>query len=133
MTDSGRGAFGRPLPWACAGGVTPRVTTAVNATAVWDSVRISSLGLRCAPGRGAGGRRRGRRVDLRTQLAHGLPEAETVNGHRFLQIREGDALVLRRVQGGDELALVAEAGGRLIERHTGWQHRAKTRQLLRVA
>src|SRR5689334_20439247 len=92
---SGRGALGRPFPWAYAVGVTPRVTTIMNAPATRRPVRIErfTLGLRRAGGRGAGGRRR-RRGRLRTKLTNGLPQAETVHRHRLLQICECDALVL---------------------------------------
>ena len=43
-----------------------------------------------------------------------------------------DALVRRRVERGDELSLVAEAGRGLLDGHALGQHAAEARELLRV-
>jgi hypothetical protein len=55
-------------------------------------------------------------VALNSELAHRLTEAQgIVAGHLRFQIRERDVMVLRLLQGGNELSLIAEAFGRIFE------------------
>ena len=79
-------------------------------------------------------------VDRRSQPLNRLPEAHWIRRrgvgrrcgrraeHRRLQLGEGDAEILRHVNGRDELALVLEAGGRGVERQT----EAEARRFLRA-
>jgi hypothetical protein len=72
-------------------------------------------------------------VGCDTQLPHRLAEAEGgVACHLGLQINERNVMVGRLLQGGDELSLITEPAGRLLERHTGWEHRLEASPQLRI-
>ena len=109
-----RDGLPRPRPWAPA--VAVRASTAASTAAA--TLNVCLLTARLRPAAAHTSQQGSVFVGVDAELTHRLAETQlTVAGHFRLEIRERDIVVLRLLQGGDELALVAESVCRVRERH----------------